>query len=368
MGACGPFSDISDPTFCEFVLEIFTLGITTGTTPTTYSPSDNVNRLQMAAFLSRTVDGVLQRDSRRAALKQFWTTQNDVVASTTTVGFHPVLIESDGADVWVANRDSFTISRVRGSDGRVLETWTGAFRAVGVLIAAGRVFASQNFTPGALFMIDPRQPAGAVTAVATNLGDYASGMAYDGFHIWTANNANSGTTGGSVSFVTPSPSLPWTVVTVTTGYQSPQGALFDGTNVWVTDGTSNTLLKLNGNGSIAKTVTVGTDPQFPVFDGANIWVPNVVGGSVSVVRASSGLVIGTLTGNGLSSPTAAAFDGQRVLVTNQGNGTVSLWKAADLKELGSFSVGSGGSIPIGACSDGVSFWVSLFSAGQIARF
>jgi DNA-binding beta-propeller fold protein YncE len=158
------------------------------------------------------------------------------------------------------------------------------------------------------------------------------------------------------------------VVTVTTGYQSPQGALFDGTNVWVTDGTSNTLLKLNGNGSIAKTVTVGTDPQFPVFDGANIWVPNVVGGSVSVVRASSGLVIGTLTGNGLSSPTAAAFDGQRVLVTNQGNGTVSLWKAADLKELGSFSVGSGGSIPIGACSDGVSFWVSLFSAGQIARF
>ena len=50
------------------VLEIFSLGITTGTTATTYSPSENVTRLQMAAFLSRSVDGTLQRGSRRAAL------------------------------------------------------------------------------------------------------------------------------------------------------------------------------------------------------------------------------------------------------------------------------------------------------------
>ena len=32
---------------------IYGLGITTGTTPTTYSPATNVNRAQMASFLAR---------------------------------------------------------------------------------------------------------------------------------------------------------------------------------------------------------------------------------------------------------------------------------------------------------------------------
>src|SRR5512140_653789 len=85
-GVCGPFTDVSDATFCPFVLEIFYLGITPGTTPTTYDPTSSVSRLQMAAFLSRTVDGVLKRGSRRAALNQFWTTQNSTVLGLTTVG------------------------------------------------------------------------------------------------------------------------------------------------------------------------------------------------------------------------------------------------------------------------------------------
>src|SRR5215468_7482760 len=77
LGLCGPFTDVAPgDAFCTSILEIFTLGITTGTTPTTYDPTSNVNRLQMAAFLSRSVDGVLKRSSRRAALDQFWTTQD----------------------------------------------------------------------------------------------------------------------------------------------------------------------------------------------------------------------------------------------------------------------------------------------------
>src|ERR1700756_1900947 len=72
LGVCGPFTDVAADAFCPFVLEIFYLGITTGTTPTTYDPASNVTRLQMAAFLSRTVDGVLRRGRRRAALDQVW--------------------------------------------------------------------------------------------------------------------------------------------------------------------------------------------------------------------------------------------------------------------------------------------------------
>lgn|GEM_PF-6809600 len=70
---------------------------TTGTTPTTYDPAGTVNRLQMAAFLSRSVDRTLQRDSRRAALNQFWTTQANAGLTLTTVGAKPQIPIFDGS-------------------------------------------------------------------------------------------------------------------------------------------------------------------------------------------------------------------------------------------------------------------------------
>jgi len=362
LGVCGPFTDVAADAFCPFVLELFTLGITTGTTPTTYDPTSSVTRLQMAAFLSRSVDGVLKRGSRRAALDQFWTTQNASVLGLTTVGTIPYLLKSDGTDVWVANNASGTVSRVHGADGRLLETWTGATSAYGVLVAMQRVFVTGGFTsPGNLYRIDPGQPAGAVTTLASTLGNFPYGVAFDGARIWTANQ------GGSVSIVTPGATIPWTVTTVTTG-SGPAGALFDGANIWVTDQTLGSLLKLDSAGAVLQTVTLSIGASYPAFDGANIWVPIYGFNSVSVVRASNGAVLQTLTGNGLQNPHAAAFDGQRVLVANNTNpGSVSLFKAADLSPLGSFPTGSG-TIPFGACSDGINFWITLTVPGRLAQF
>src|SRR5262249_33290543 len=362
LGTCGPFTDTANDAFCTFILEVYYLAITTGTTATTYDPASNVTRTQMAAFLSRTVDRVLQRGSRRAALKQFWTPQNDTALRLTTVGGTPRLVESDGADLWVANNGGNSVSRARGSDGKLLETWTGATGAYGVLVAMGQVFVTGNINPGRLYQIDPSQTAGAVTTVASNLGNSPFGIAFDGSRIWTANGS-----GASISIVTPGAATPWTVTTVTTGFTAPRGALYDGANVWVTDFTAGTLPKLAGSGAILQTVTVGTDPNFPVFDGTNVWVPNLISNSVSVVRASTGAVLATLTGNGLNVPTAAAFDGQRILVANFSGDSVSLWKAADLTTLGSLATGAN-TDPVGACSDGVNFWITLVSSGKLARF
>src|SRR5262245_29690591 len=80
LATCGPFTDVAADAFCPFVREIFYLGITTGVTPTTFDPGSDVSRLQMAAFLSRTVDRALQRGSVRSSLGQFWTPQNPVAA------------------------------------------------------------------------------------------------------------------------------------------------------------------------------------------------------------------------------------------------------------------------------------------------
>ncbi|HKA35281.1 MAG TPA: YncE family protein [Thermoanaerobaculia bacterium] len=361
-GVCGPFLDVNDVAFCPFVLEIFYLGITTGTTATTYDPTASVSRLQMAAFLSRTVDSALKRGSRRAALDQFWTSQNSTVLGITTLSASPHLIVSDGADVWVPINGGLVV-RVRGSDGRILETWTGATNASGSLSAMGKIFVVGDSSPGRLHQIDPSQPAGAVTTVASNLGNASTSLTFDGARIWTADGAS------AVSIITPGAAIPWTVTVVgSPSFFAPAGILFDGSNVWITDQNNHTLMKLDSAGAVLLTVTVGNFPQYPVFDGTNIWVPNRGGSdSVSVVRPATGAVLATLTGNGLNSPIGSAFDGQRVLITNLGGNSVSLFKAADLSPIGSFTVGSAIGI-VGACSDGTYFWLGFETGSKLARF
>ena len=371
-GTCGPFLDTAADSFCPFILEVFFLGITTGTTPTTFDPAANVSRTQMAAFLSRSVDGVLRRGGRRAALNQFWTTQNSTVLGTTTVGFSPISVQSDGEDLWVASPGGAgLVSRIHASDGSIRGTWT-INGAAGVLVAMGRIFLAADNSPGKLYRIDPREAPGSFTTIATNLGNTAAGIAFDGGRIFTTNGDN-GSLNGSVSIVTPTLSLPWTVTTITAGFSFPAGPLFDGASIWLTDEGPNpgTLLKLSASGAVLQTVTVGTTPGIAGYDGTNIWVPNFGSQTVTVVRASNGAVLATLTGNGLDAPTSAAFDGQRVLITNYTANKVSLFKAADFSALGSFGTGLN-SNPYGACSDGVGFWITLAYStgpiGQLARF
>jgi hypothetical protein len=230
-----------------------------------------------------------------------------------------------------------------------------------VLVAMGRVFATGAAVPTKLYQIDPSQTAGAVTTVATNLANNAGGLTFDGARIWVG-----GSTG--VSIVTPEASIPWTVTTVTAGIGAILGLVYDGNNVWATANSNGTVLKLDGGGAVLQTITVGLSASHPAFDGSNIWVPVAGPDTLVVIRASTGAVLATLTGNGLLNPNTAAFDGERILVTDPSADGVSLWKAADLTPLGFFSTGVG-TVPIGACSDGVSFWILLTGGPQLlARF
>jgi len=360
---CGPFSDVSDAVFCPFVLEIFTLGITTGTTPATYDPAGHVSRLQMAAFLSRSVDALARRGSRRALVKKFWAPQNAQVLGLTSLGTSTFaqFVRSDGKDLWVASSGSGSVSRVRASDGRLLGTWAGASGAVGVAVAMRGVFVAGVGSPGRLYRIDPSQPAGAVTTVSSGLGSSCQSLAFDGARLWSGNSFS-----GSISIITPGPTIPWTTTTITAGFFQPNDVVYDGSGIWVSDGIGR-LLRVDTAGAILQTVTVGDDPARPVFDGVNLWVPNYFSHSISIVRASSGVILATLTGNGLFNPLSAAFDGERVLVSDLGGNGVSLWKGADATPLGFFPTGAGTN-PYGACSDGIDFWIVLQGSNQLARF
>ena len=355
---CGPFTDVT-PSFCPYILELYYLGITAGTSATTFSPDDPLTRGQASVFIAKGLNQSLARSSPRAALGQWWTTtpRYDLGLGVTAVGGFPYILQSDGTDVWVPNTNDSTISRVRASDGKLLETWTGATSVVGVLVAMGQVFATGGGFNATVYMIDPSQPAGAVTAVTSAVsGEPSGGAAFDGTRIWTANG------GTGVSIVTPGSTLPWPTTEVSAGLGIVTGIVYDGTNIWVTGGTG--LLKLDANGAILQTVA-GAGGLFPVFDGANIWVPNF--SSVAVVSASTGTLVSTLVGNGLNEGYAAAFDGERILVTNRAGNSVSLWRAADLAPLGSVSTGANTS-PQGVCSDGLNFWIGLTGTSQLARF
>jgi hypothetical protein len=370
-GSCGgasttlPFTDVQGNIFfCQIAAAYFS-GLTAGTSATTYSPSQNVTREQMAAFTTRTLDQALKRGSRKAVAKKWWTPQDANSLTLTDIGTNPRLVEFDGTDLWVASLGSDTVMRIRPGDGKVLDTWTGAIRAYGIVAAMGKIFVTASTLPGRLYMIDPAQPAGAVTTLSSNLGSGALGIAFDGSRIWTAND------GGSVSIVSLNPT---SVNTISTGFNMPFGILYDGSNIWVADGGADALLKLNSDGSIAQTINVGDFPGFLIFDGINIWVPNIFSDSMTVVRVkdsqgnplATAFVLATLTGNGLDNPTQAAFDGERILVTNQAGQSVSMWKATDLTPLGSFSTGGGN--PFSACSDGLNFWITLNNLDKLARF
>src|SRR5688500_9699635 len=194
-GSCGgvtvtlPFTDVQGNVFfCQIAAAYFS-GLTNGTTATTYSPGDVVTREQMAAFITRTLDQSLKRGSRKAVTKKWFNPQDANSLTLTDVGLSPTQVEFDGTDLWVANNFSGSVMRIRPGDGKLLDTWTGATNANGIVAAMGRIFVTggPSLTPGSLFMIDPAQPAGVVTTLTSSLGSDPSSIAFDGSRIWTAN-------------------------------------------------------------------------------------------------------------------------------------------------------------------------------------
>ena len=349
-----PFTDVagSNTFFCA-IAEAYFSGLTNGTTATTYSPSADVTREQMAAFITRTLDQSLRRGSRRAALGQWHIPQSNYQQKKTNVGVAPSCVKSDGEYLWVGTVS--TIRRVRASDGKPIEAWTETPNVNDICVAGGRIYAVGS-APARLYMIDPSQPPGPATIALAPLTGFPVAVTTDGLSIWIANAS------GSVYRVS---SDGLVQNTYTAGFSNPNGILYDGANIWVTDIGEGKLKKLNSNGAIIQEVSV-ISPRPPVFDGTNIWVPSQ-NDTISVVRAATGQVIATLSGNGLENPTAAAFAGERILVTNPGSDSVSLWRATDLVPLGSYQfLPSSG--PQDVCRDGVNFWVVLQQVDALARF
>jgi YVTN family beta-propeller protein len=352
-------------------MEAYVTGVSKGTTPTTFSPNETVTRVQMTTFLQRSLDQGLTRANRRAALNRWRTSKNTPALQTVGVGSgqFPQQCDADGENIWVSAGNG-NVTEVQASTGKVSGTWTGAIGGTGILAALGKVFVagvSSGDEVGILYVLDPTKPPGSAFASVNELGFDPFGIAFDGNYLWTANFGDAGSgLPGSVTVIQPFP--PYVDITLTMGFASPTGVLYDGVNIWVTDAGAGTLLKLDTTTlAILQMVNVGALPQSPVFDGANIWVPNQGDSSITVVQASTGSVVATIAqdaSNQLNGLTGASFDGERILVTNQLGNSVTVFKAADLSLIANVSTGSQ---PVGACNDGINFWVPLSATSNLLR-
>ena len=226
------------------------------------------------------------------------------------VGSGPYGVAFDGANVWVANAGSSSVTKLRASDG-------------------------------------------------TNLGSFAvggspRGVAFDGAHVWLANyfsdsvtklRASDGTNLGS-----------WAVG------DGPYAVAFDGANVWVTNSGSDTVTKLRASdGTSLGSFAVGDNPLGIAFDGANIWVTNFNSHNVTKLRASDGTNLGSFAVTG---PYGVAFDGANVWVANAGSSSVTKLRASDGTNLGSFAVGGS---PIGVAFDGANIWVANTASNNMTK-
>jgi YVTN family beta-propeller protein len=351
-----PYTDVAGvgAAFCPGIMEAYVTGVSKGTTPTTFSPTETVTRVQMTTFLQRSLDQGLTRASRRTVLKQLW--QDNYYPQAILSSGLPVFCAADGDTIWVASQGE--VDQIQASSGKVLASWTGPTKSWPIAVIPGAIITADNSAPNGLYFIDPTAPPGPISASYTLPGG-ASSIAFDGINYWIANFT------GSVSILTG-----LTLQTYSAGFSKPVGLVYDGTQMWVTDYGAGTLLPVAPDGTIGTAVTVGAGPEQPAFDGENIWVPNYSDSSITVVQASSGKVVATIAsdgvgGNNLSGPEQASFDGERILVTNRGNESITLFKAADLSVIG--NVGFGAS-PYGVCSDGINFWVTFTSAGTLLKF
>jgi hypothetical protein len=360
-----PFTDVAgvSDAFCRGIMEAYVLGVTLGATATTFAPNQDVPRLQMTTFLQRSIDQGLRRSNRRAALGQWWTPKTATgLQAVPLPGPGPAgLCKSDGERIWVANGER--AHSVQSSNGQLMVNLNlnigdplaifGVAVANGIVHMTYPVWTFRGLTESPYYSL----AYGDLTA------SYSPGaIAFDGGRLWMANYS-----AGTIAIVPLKadqlPDIPASVVVG--GFTAPNDVLFDGTNVWVTD--LDVLRRLNSNGTIAQSVPVGSDAGFMTFDGANLWVPTYDG--VWVVRAGTGAVIATIAPdatNRLNGSQSAAFDGERILVTNSGNDSVTIFRAADLSFIANIQLAAG-SAPVGACSDGVNFWVTLRGTKQLLR-
>jgi YVTN family beta-propeller protein len=278
------------------------------------------------------------------------------IATTTTfsVGTWPAGVAFDGANIWVANSASDSVSVLRANDGYRVMTPTVGSQPLGLAYDGVNMWVT-NYGEGTVSVLRASDGHHVMTPT---VGMLPANVAFDGVNMWVTNYVSA-----SVSVLRASDGAHIITPTVDLG---PIGIAFDGTNMWITSRLSNTVSVLHLDSgphvTYVMTPTVGSDPAGIAFDGANVWVTNRGDNTVSVLRASDGATLATIPVGNL--PSSIAFDGANMWVGNENDYTVTIVRAADLAVAGVVPVGI---YPFGIAFDGANMWITNFNDNTVSK-
>ena len=244
-------------------------------------------------------------------------------------------------------------SRRRGR-GKVFTIWaatgTATVLVAGVAAAAGfhlllprpgspsrapsRPAASQTSSQSAHSHTTTRSPAsaasshpnagGVITPVLTG-GKYGfnapDSVASDGTHIWITNYS-----GDSVTELNSNGTWIRTLSGSKYGFNGPDSIATDGTHIWITNYSGDSVTELNSDGTWIRTLSGGSygfnNPDSIATDGTHVWVANWNSGSLTELNASNGAWIQLVPNDGSdynesNHPTRVASDGTHIWVANE---------------------------------------------------
>jgi len=226
------------------------------------------------------------------------------ILGTFPVGTAPEAIVFDGTNIWVANRNSNNLTKLQTSDGAVLGTFAAGDGPTRLAFDGTNIWVT-NFFDNNVMKLGPDG-----TILNTYSANGPVGIVFDGTYVWYANWWD-----GTVSRRRASDG---TLVGLVNSYNLGAKELaFDGVNIWVTAGQR--LTKLRASDGLVRGTFVIAGDQSVAFDGENIWLATA-NPSVTRLRATDGQAIESIS---LASSTrACVFDGKHMWVTTS-NGIVS---------------------------------------------
>jgi YVTN family beta-propeller protein len=237
------------------------------------------------------------------------------VLTTTAIGVAPVEMTYDGANVWVTNYDSSTLSVV-DSQGNPIKT------------------------------------------IALKATTDPEGILYDGKYIWVANN------GVGEDNVSKFDAATMKLLGTYTVGNEPDSVAFDGTYIWVTNSYSNNVVKLDREtGKTIGAYPTGEYPLSIIFDGKAMWIgngdvgnpasPPLSTASLTKIRAVGGALLGTFAaGNAVR---GLASDGTSIWACNSADNTFTRVRISDGAPLGTYPTGIA---PRDIAFDGVRMWIT----------
>ena len=161
-GLCGPFTDVAADAFCPFVLEIFYLGITTGTSPTTLRTNEQTFRGSKWRPSSRgLLTGRCSAGAPGRRLGQFWTSQNSTVLGLTTLGGHPLLCQVRRGGRLGGYPTATRFRAYVEATADFSKPGQGQTSPYAVLSAMGKILVTGATGPGKLYQIDPKRIGGS---------------------------------------------------------------------------------------------------------------------------------------------------------------------------------------------------------------